>query len=59
VLGGLARGIRFLDLEVGRRRFNHNSYNVSDKYYIHQSKNTDDLSSYHPTGTHLVFKSYG
>jgi hypothetical protein len=35
-LGGLARGIRFLDFEIGRRIYNHNSYNVSDEYYIHQ-----------------------
>jgi hypothetical protein len=57
-LGGLARGIRFLDFEVGRRHYNHNSYNVSDEYYIHQTKDTNDLSSYHSTGTHLVFKIY-
>ncbi len=57
-LGGLARGIRFDDIEVGRRVFNHNNYNVSDEYYIHQWKETNDLGKEHPTGTHLVFKSY-
>lgn len=57
-LGGLARGIRFFDLEVGRRRYNHNNYNVSDEFYIHQWKDTNDLAKEHPTGTHLVFKSF-
>lgn len=57
-LGGLARGIRFDDVEVGRRVFNHNNYNVSDEYYIHQWKETNDLANHHATGTHLVFKSY-
>ncbi len=57
-LGGLARGIRFFDIEVGKRHYNHNNYNVSDEYYIHQWKETNDLSKEHPTGTHLVFKTF-
>jgi len=57
-LGGLARGIRFFDLEVGKRHFNHNSFNVNDEYFIHQWKQTNDLSKEHPTGVHLVFTSY-
>lgn len=57
-LGGLARGLRFFDIEVGRRVYNHNNYNVSDEYYIHQWKETNDLSNHHPTGVHLVFKTF-
>lgn len=57
-LGGLNRGLRFFDLEVGKRVYNHNNYNVGDEYYIHQWKDTNDLTSYHATGTHLVFKSF-
>jgi hypothetical protein len=44
-LGGLARGIRFFDIEVGKRQYNHNNYSVSDEYYIHQWKETNDLSN--------------
>ena len=59
-LGGLARGIRFGDLEVGRRTYNHNSrlYYADAEYYIHQWKKTNDLSKEHPQGTHIVTKSY-
>lgn len=57
-LGGLARGIRFWDYELGRRRYNHNNFNVADEYFIHQWKETNDLSKEHPTGAHLVFKSW-
>lgn len=57
-LGGLDRGVRFLDLEVGRRHYNHHNYLVDDEYYIHQWKPTNDLAKEHPTGTHLVFKSF-
>jgi hypothetical protein len=57
-LGGLARGIRFWDYEVGKRHYNFNSFNVSDEYYIHEWKDTNDLTKEHPTGTHLVFKEY-
>lgn len=57
-LGGLSRGIRFFDLEVGKRHYNHNGYNVPDEYYIHQWKETNDLTKEHPTGTHLVFKNF-
>lgn len=28
--GGLARGIRFGDFEVGKRKYNHNKFNVGD-----------------------------
>ena len=60
-LGGLARGIRFGDLEVGRRVFNHNSglYYASTEYYIHQWKQTNDLNKVHPVGTHYVTKNFG
>ena len=35
-LGGLNRGIRFLDFEVGKRIFNHHA--TEPEYYIHQWK---------------------
>lgn len=59
-LGGLARGIRFGDLLVEKRVFNHNStaYYATTDYVIRQWKPTNDLSSYHPTGTHYVAKSF-
>lgn len=57
-LGGLARGVRFWDLEVGRRHYNYHNYLVADEYFIHQWKETNDLAKEHPTGTHLVFKSF-
>lgn len=57
--GGLGRGIRFLDVEVGRRRYNYNGYGVSDEYYIHQWKETNDIPKEHPTGTHGVYKNFG
>jgi hypothetical protein len=59
-LGGLARGIRFGDLVVERRVFNHNStaYSASTDYVIKQWKSTNDLSGYHPTGTNIVVKSF-
>lgn len=57
-LGGLARGIRFSDFQVGKRHYNHNNYNVKDEYYIHQWKKTNDLNKEHSTGTHLVYKNY-
>ena len=41
-LGGISRGIRFGDLEVGKRHFNHNGHNLSDEYFIHQWKPTND-----------------
>jgi hypothetical protein len=59
-LGGLARGIRFGDLLVERRVFNHNStaYYAATDYVIRQWKATNDLANYHPTGTHFVTKSF-
>lgn len=59
-LGGLARGIRFGDLEVGRRVYNHNSglYYANTEFYIHQWKPTNDLSKVHPVGTHYVTKNF-
>ena len=59
-LGGLARGIRFGDLEVGKRTFNHNngSYYANNEYYIHQWKPTNDLTKEHPVGSHTVTKSF-
>ena len=58
-LGGLSRGIRFGDIEVGKRVFNHNSsmYYAEPDYYIHQWKETNDLSKEHPTGRHYVTKN--
>lgn len=56
--GTLHRGILFKDIEVGKRQYNHNNYRVSTEYYIHQQKPTNDLADWHPTGTHLVFKSF-
>jgi len=59
-LGGLARGLRFGDIEVGRRIFNHNSglYYANTDYYIHQWKTTNDLTREHPQGSHFVSKSF-
>jgi len=59
-LGGLARGIRFGDLLVGRRVFNHNGglYYGDNDYFIHQWKDTNDLSNDHPQGTHYVTKNF-
>lgn len=56
--GSLHRGLLFKDIEVGKRQYNHNNYRVSDEYYIHQQKPTNDLATWHPTGTHLVFRSF-
>lgn len=58
-LGGLARGIKFGDLLIERRVYNHNStaYYANNDYVIRQWKSTNDLSSYHPTGTNYVAKS--
>jgi hypothetical protein len=57
-LGGLSRGIRFGDLEVGKRVYNHNSrlYYADSEYFIHQWKPTNDLGKQHPTGTHYTTK---
>jgi len=59
-LGGLARGIQFGDLLVERRVYNHNStaYYASTDYVIRQWKETNDLSKEHPTGTHIVLKTF-
>lgn len=59
-LGGLGRGIRFGDLVVERRVFNHNSsaYYATTDYVIKQWKPTNDLANYHPTGTNVVAKSF-
>lgn len=59
-LGGLGRGIRFGDLLVERRVFNHNSSSSSaaTDYVIRQWKPTNDLANYHPTGSHFVTKSF-
>lgn len=58
--GGLGRGIRFGDLLVERRVFNHNAdlYYAGTEYVIRQWKPTNDLANYHPTGTHYVTKSF-
>lgn len=57
-LGGLSRGIRFGDLEVGKRVYNHNGrlYYADTEYFIHQWKQTNDLTKEHPTGTHYTTK---
>lgn len=59
-LGGLARGIRFRDLEVGSRIYNHNGtlYYGNGDYYIHQWTSTNDLSAEHPTGHHYTTKVF-
>jgi len=58
-LGGLSRGIRFGDIEVGKRVYNHNSnmYYADTDYYIHQWKDTNNLSKDHPTGSHYITKN--
>ena len=59
-LGGLARGIRFGDLEVGKRTYTHNStlYYADSEFYIHQWKPTNDLTKEHPVGTHFITKDF-
>ena len=59
-LGGLARGIRFGDLEVTRRVFNHNKamYYANNDYVIHQWKETNHMTNEHPVGTHFVTNSF-
>jgi hypothetical protein len=59
-LGGLSRGIRFGDLVVERRVYNHNStaYYANTDYVIRQWKPTNDLGGQHPTGTHYVAKTF-
>lgn len=55
----LSRNLRFDDIEVGRRRFDH--YHTEDhqaEWYIHQWKTTNDLTVEHPTGTHKIYKDY-
>jgi hypothetical protein len=43
-LDQLARNIRFEDIEIGKRRFDHNSPHHNTEWYIHQWKKTNDLS---------------
>lgn len=57
-LGGLARGIRFDDIEVGRRHYDSNKERVVDEFFIHQWKPTNDRAKEHPVGTHAVFKTF-
>lgn len=57
-LDHLARNIRFEDIEIGKRRFDHNSPGHTAEWYIHQWKKTNDLSDEHPTGTHQVYHSF-
>lgn len=59
-LGGVSRGIRFGDLEVVKRTYNHNStaYYANVEYAIHQWKKTNDLGKEHPTGSHFVTKDF-
>lgn len=57
-LGGLDRGIRFGDIEIGRRAFSHHSDNILPEYYIRQWKETNDLGKWHPTGRHYVVTSF-
>ena len=57
-LGGLSRGIKFDDIELGKRKFNHHGSSLAAEYYIHQWKPTNDLAKEHSTGTHIVTKSY-
>lgn len=57
-LGGLDRGIRFGDTEIGRRTFNHHGVGVPPEYYIRQWKETNDLGKWHPTGRHYVITSF-
>ncbi len=56
-LGGLSRGIRFGDWEMGKRVFNHHNDYAAPEYYLHQWKPTNDCCN-HPTGSHYVSKNY-
>ena len=57
-MGGLSRGIRFEDIEIGKRKYNHHGNNIDIEYYIRQWKSTNDLTGYHPTGSHHVAKTF-
>lgn len=57
-LGGLGRGIRFGDIELGRRHYNYNGHKYVEEFFIHQWKSTNDLSKEHPTGSHQVYTNY-
>ena len=56
--GGLSRGIKIGDVIVGKRTYNHHASQFSTEYYIHQWKNTNDLTKEHPVGTHLQTTDY-
>lgn len=54
----MERGIRFDDIEIGKRTYNYNGYRMPDEYYIYQWKPTNDLPKEHPTGAGKVHKNY-
>lgn len=53
---GLTRGLHWNGYLFGKRQFNHNS--TETEYYIHQWKNTNDLSNEHPTGSRQIFHNF-
>lgn len=53
---GLARGIHWNGYEFGKRKFNHNSH--ESEYFIYQWKSTNDLATWHPTGTRQIFHDF-
>ena len=55
--GGLSRGIRFNDWELGKRVFNHHNDYAAPEYYLRQWKPSNDCC-HHPEGSHHVTKSY-
>jgi hypothetical protein len=56
-LGGLSRGIKFEDWELGKRVYNHHNDYAAPEYYLHQWKPTNDCC-HHPCGSHYVTKNY-
>ena len=54
----LARNIAFEDIEIGKRRFDHNSPHHITEWFIHQWKKTNDLGTEHPTGSHKVYDNF-
>ena len=56
--GGLARGIRFYDVEAGKRVYHHNVNKEKVEYYIRQWKSTNQCEKDHPVGLNFETKSY-
>ena len=56
-LGGLSRGIRWGDWELGKRVYTHHNDNTAPEYYLHQWKPSNDCC-HHPCGNNYVTTNY-